>query len=245
MGLIIDYLPKLPDELVEHSWVKEVDVSNQDGTQQDNFYGIKLEHLKPGHILDHIDIKSTIPLDTQFGTNIEYNQNSSFVVKGRQDFVSFSWGNVSEKAQELAAQITEYPVGVAFSIDGLSMDQLANLVGGIGKEVDRAFAAGEISEQEYADLNKGLDTYTDFMAEKNEKQNAAFAVMKQTAAATRAMVQYGASEEEMTDYSELVREKWQEKVSAYLEENAYDRTTLNQMILAIRTGKTSSFCTMV
>lgn len=52
------------------------------------------------------------------------------------------------------------------------------------------------------------------------------------------------SDKEMTDYAELVREKWQEKISEYLEENAFDRTALDQMIAAIRTGKMMSFHTL-
>lgn len=244
MGLMIGQLPKLPNELVNNSWVKKVDISNQDGVQQDNSVGVKLEGIKPGQVVDSVDISSAIPIDPKFGENITYDLNSSFLVKGRQDFVTFSGSNVCEKAQELAARMTEYPVGIAFSIDGLSMEQLADLVGGIGKEVDSAFAAGEISEQEYADLNKGLDTYTDFMTQKAEKEKASFAVMKQTAAATKAMIQSGASEEEMTDYAKMVREKWQNKINAYLKENAYDRTALNQMIIAIRMGKMSSFQVM-
>lgn len=52
MGLVIGQLPRLPDELVNNSWVKELDVSNQDNSQQDNFVGMKLEGLKPGQILD-------------------------------------------------------------------------------------------------------------------------------------------------------------------------------------------------
>lgn len=244
MGLVIGQLPRLPNELVNNSWVKELDVSNQDNSQQDNFVGMKLEGLKPGQILDHVDLSKAIPLDPLFGKNIQYNLDSSFVVKGRQDFVAFSGGNVSEKAQELAEQMKEYPAGVALSMDGFSMEQLSELIGGIGKEIDSAFAAGEISEQEYADLNKGLDAYTDFMTKKAEKQNASFAIMKQTAAATKAKIQSGASEKEMTDYAELVREKWQEKIDEYLEENAYDRTALQQMIAAIRTGKALSFHAM-
>ena len=236
MGLTVCELPRLPDELVNNSWVKYLDVSNQGGVQQDSFVGEKLEGLKPGQVLDHVDISGAIPLDPQFGKNITYDLDSSFAVKGRQDFVEFSNSTVSEKAKELAAQMTEYPIGVEFSIDGLSMEQIADLVGNIGKEMDSAFAAGEISEQEYSALNKGLDAYTDFMTEKSEKQKASFAVMKQTAAATQAMIQNGASEREMTDYSELVREKWQEKINEYLEENAFDRTALQQMISAIRTG---------
>ena len=48
----------------------------------------------------------------------------------------------------------------------------------------------------------------------------------------------------MTDYAVLVCEKWQEKISEYLEENAFDRTALDQMIAAIRTGKMMSFHTL-
>ena len=52
------------------------------------------------------------------------------------------------------------------------------------------------------------------------------------------------SDKEMANYAELVREKWQEKISEYLEENALDRTALDQMIAAIRTGKMVSFHTL-
>ena len=68
--------------------------------------------------------------------------------------------------------------------------------------------------------------------------------MKQTAAETRAAIQSGASEKEMLDYAELVREKWQEKIGKYLEENGYDRTALDQMIAAVRSGNISSFQAM-
>lgn len=242
MGLIVGQLPRLPDTLVNNSWVKELDLSNQSGTQQDGFAGVKLElSVKPGQVLDHVDISGAIPLNPQFGENIEYHLESSFVVKGRQDFVAFSGGNVSVKAQELASLMTEYPPSVTHFINGLRMEQLADLVGGIGKEVDSAFAAGEISKQEYTDLNKGLDTYTDFMTEKAEKEKSSFFVMKETAAATRAKIEGGASDEEMTEYAELVRETWQEKIDEYLGENAYDRTILNQMITAVRNGKDLSF----
>ena len=244
MGLIIGQLPRLPDELVNNSWVKTIEISNQGGSQQDDVFGEKLEGLKPGQILDHVDISGAIPLDPLFGKNIEYDLDSSFVVKGRQDFAAFSGGDVSEKAEELAAQMTEYPVGVTFSLDGFSMEQLAELVGGIGKDLDNAFAAGEISEQEYDALNKGLAAYTEFMTEKAEKEKASFAVMKQTAAETRAAIQSGASEKEMFDYAELVREKWQEKIGKYLDENGYDRTALEQMIAAVRSGNISSFQAM-
>ncbi|HIS65571.1 MAG TPA: hypothetical protein IAA83_09420 [Candidatus Avoscillospira avistercoris] len=241
MPLIVGELPRLPDALVNTGWVKELDVSNQGGGQQTStVVGEKLQSLK-GVKLDQVDLSKAIPLDPQFGENIQYDLDSSLVVKGRQDFVEFTDKTVSEKAQELAARMTEYPTGVKFSIDGLSMDQLAELFGNIGKDLDSAFAAGEISEQEYAELNKGLETYSAFMTEKSEQQKAAFAVMKQTAKATDAKIRSGASEQEMADYAAMVREKWQEKINEYLKEHSFDRTALSQMVAAIRGGTNRVF----
>lgn len=241
MPLIVGELQRLPDALVNTGWVKELDVSNQGGGQQTStVVGEKLQSLK-GVKLDQVDLSKAIPLDPQFGENIQYDLDSSLVVKGRQDFVEFTDKTVSEKAQELAARMTEYPTGVKFSIDGLSMDQLAELFGNIGKDLDSAFAAGEISEQEYAELNKGLETYSAFMTEKSEQQKAAFAVMKQTAKATDAKIRSGASEQEMADYAAMVREKWQEKINEYLKEHSFDRTALSQMVAAIRGGTNRVF----
>ena len=244
MALIIGELPRLPDALVNNGWVKELDRSNQEDAQQSQaVVGEKLQSLK-GTALDQVDLSKAIPLDSQVGQTIQYDLDSSFVVKGRQDFVTFTDGNVSKKAQELAAMMTEYPTGVRFSIDGIAMDQLAELFGNIGKELDNALAAGEISEQEYDDLNKGLDAYTEFMTAKSEQQKAAFSVMKQTAKATDAMIRSGASEQELTDYAALVREKWQEKINEYLEENSFDRTALYEMVATIRGGKNTAFQAM-
>lgn len=238
MGLTIGSLPKLPDALVRNSWVKEVDVSNPGGARPDLPAGVKLEpSVRPGQVLDRVDWDSAVPLDPQFGENIAYRPDSPFLRNGRQDFTVFSGGDVSEAARELAALMTEYPAGVALTLDGLSQGQLADLVGGIGRKLDSAFAAGEVSEQEYADLNRGLDAYAEFMTEKAERERASFAVMKQTAAATKAQLRSGASEEDMADCAEQVRETWQEKLRAYLAENSYDRTALRQMIAAIRAGE--------
>ena len=66
MGLIIGELPRLPDELVNNSWVKEIDISNQNSVPQEPSGSAKLEDLKPGQILDHVDISGAIPLDPQF-----------------------------------------------------------------------------------------------------------------------------------------------------------------------------------
>lgn len=241
MALITGELSRMSGASGNNGWVKELNISNQSrGIQDASSMKEETASIK-GKGVDHIEISGVVPLDPQFGQNIERALDSQFVVRGRQDFVSFTGGEVSKKAQELAALMAEEPTGVEFSIDGFSMEQLAELFGGIGKEIDRAFAAGELSEQEYADLNKGLDTYTEFMTEKDEKKKAAFSIMKQTAMTTDAMIRRGASEKEMSDYAKLVREKWQDKISEYLKENSHDRTILSEMITAIRFGKITTF----
>lgn len=121
------------------------------------------------------------------------------------------------------------------------MEQLANLCGGIGKQIDDALSQGEISEQEYKDLNKGLNAYTEFMTKKAETQKATWSVMRQTAAATRKKIESGISDKDMEDYAKQVKESWENKISMFLEENSYDRITLHQMIRLIREGKSLSF----
>lgn len=235
-------LSRLPDALVNNGWVKEWNISNQsNGVKDSSIVGEKMASKKD-KVLDRVELNGEMPIDPQFDQNIGYELDSPLVAGGRQDFVKFTDDNVSKKAQELASLMTEeYPPGVEFSIDGLSMESLAKLLGGIGKEIDSAFAAGELTEQEYADLNKGLDAYTKFMTEKDEKKKAAFSVMKQTAMATDAMIRRGASKKEMSDYAKNVREKWQEKISEYLKENSHDRTLLNEMIATIRAQKVTTF----
>ena len=82
MPLIVGELPRLPDALVNTGWVKELDVSNQGGGQQTStVVGEKLQSLK-GVKLDQVDLSKAIPLDPQFGENIQYDLDSSLVVKG-------------------------------------------------------------------------------------------------------------------------------------------------------------------
>lgn len=242
MAVITGDLSRFSDALVNNGWVKELNVSNQgNGLKDISIVEAETASAKD-KVLDYIELSGEAPLDPQFGQNIGYELDSPLVAGGRQDFVKFTDDNVSKKAQELASlMMEEYPPGVEFSIDGLSMESLAKLLGGIGEKIDSAFAAGELTEQEYADLNKGLDAYTEFMTEKDEKKKAAFSVMKQTAMATDAMIRRGASEKEMSDYAKLVREKWQDKINEYLKENSHDRTILSEMITSIRARRATAF----
>lgn len=173
-----------------------------------------------------------------FGETLSFHSNST---NNETQFTHFTDADVSQKAQELASYMTETPTGVALRLEGLSMEQIATLCGGIGKQIDDAFSKGQISQQEYEDLNKGLDTYTSFITQKSELQQATWAVMRQTAEATRQKIESGASEEEMEIYAQQVKDTWKDKINAFLEENSYDKTVLEKMISLVREGKSLSF----
>ena len=173
-----------------------------------------------------------------FGETLSFHSNST---NNETQFTHFTDADVSQKAQELASYMTETPTGVALRLEGLSMEQIATLCGGIGKQIDDAFSKGQISQQEYEDLNKELDTYTSFITQKSELQQATWAVMRQTAEATRQKIESGASEEEMEIYAQQVKDTWKDKINAFLEENSYDKTVLDKMISLVREGKSLSF----
>lgn len=157
-------------------------------------------------------------------------------------FVDFTESDVSAKAQELSSMMQETPVGFEINlVRGMSMQQIANVCGTIGKEMDKALTAGEISQQEYDDLSKALDSYTSFMTEKAEKKNAMLYALQKTDAAVWGKAASGASKEVVAEYAEQVRSSWPDMIQEYLKDNSYDRTILNQMIATVRAGKDLSF----
>lgn len=124
MALITGELSRMSGASGNNGWVKELNISNQSrGIQDASSMKEETASIK-GKGVDHIEISGVVPLDPQFGQNIERALDSQFVVRGRQDFVSFTGGEVSKKAQELAALMAEEPTGVEFSIDGFSMEQI-------------------------------------------------------------------------------------------------------------------------
>ena len=118
---------------------------------------------------------------------------------------------------------------------------LMGVIGVVGVVLLIRLFITQISQQEYEDLNKGLDTYTSFITQKSELQQATWAVMRQTAEATRQKIESGASEEEMEIYAQQVKDTWKDKINAFLEENSYDKTVLDKMISLVREGKSLSF----
>lgn len=157
MSFIMQNLPRIPDALANTANTTYVNNSASDTAEKEPTALAAGEKLQSDNAryLDKLDLSGAISLDgirerlrdsltegdIAIGQGLEILDRAPL---GRQDFVTFT-GEASEKAQALAAQMAEYPRNVPISIGGLSMEQLAELCGGIGKEMDGAFAAGEIS----------------------------------------------------------------------------------------------------
>ena len=158
-------------------------------------------------------------------------------------FVDFTESGVSTKALELASRMAETPVGVEVSlVCGMSMRQIADVCGGIGRAMDEALATGEISQREYDDLSRGLDSYTSFLTETAEKKNAMLYVLRQNNDALLQKIAVGALDEAVAGYAEQVRNSWPEQIREFLKDNSYDRAVLKQMITTVRRGESLSFC---
>ena len=120
----------------------------------------------------------------------------------------------------------------------MSEAQLAEHFGAIGKQIDAAFSAGQITQQEYDDLNLGLEKYTEAMSSKSEQTAAMWEVGMQVASATRKMIESGATKEEMADYAAGVRENMQAEISKFVEDFcSIDRSLLNSLITRVRGGE--------
>lgn len=150
----------------------------------------------------------------------------------------FTNQNVSKPAQELAALMDENSEDLYFKLcSGMSEKQLADHVGSIGKQIDDAFAAGAISQQEYDDLNLGLKKYTDVISCKAEREAATWAVAKQCAQATRAKIESGASDKEMVRYAEEHKASFHSKIDQFIKGFcSIDRSLLADLIQHVQDG---------
>lgn len=153
--------------------------------------------------------------------------------------VSFTGENVSEAARALSYLMDENDESIRAQISfGMSQEQLAEHFGTIGRQIDEALAAGSISQQEYDDLNRGLESYTQTINSKAEHMAASWEVFKQVAQATQAMIQRGASKEEMSAYAKNIRETLQDRISQFVKDYcSIDRSALAKLILRVRSGQ--------
>lgn len=117
---------------------------------------------------------------------------------------SFTNEDVSPKARELSMLMDERDEAlrthIAFGLT-VSRDQLAQHFGEVGRKIDEAYSSGEISEQEYKDLNKGLAKYTETVTAREERRSAVVAVLRDNALAMDRMMKRGASRGEIEEFA--------------------------------------------
>lgn len=160
-----------------------------------------------------------------------------------QETTRFTDAEVSETARQLSSIMDahesniELVTGIVTDI-GASRGQLAEHLGSIGKLIDEALSAGEISRQEYEDLNKGLGAYSEAVMSKAERQAAIWEMMRQSGQKVEAMVARGASREEMDAYAQNFRDKHEEIISKLVEDYcSINRSLMSQMISRVRAGE--------
>lgn len=162
----------------------------------------------------------------------------SYIEQPRQESTKFTNQNISETARILSALMDEKDEGIYLKIcSGMSIDQLAEHFGNIGKQIDEAFAAGKITQQEFDDLNRGLEKYTETISNMSENETARWGVARQCALATQAKIKSGASDEEMLVYAENQKETFQDQIDQFIREYcSIDRFLLNQLMNTVRTA---------
>jgi len=152
---------------------------------------------------------------------------------------AFTGAEVSEAARGLSYLMNENDETMHAQIGfGMSREQLAEHFGSIGKQIDDAFAAGSISQQEYDDLNRGLESYTHTMTSKAERMAATWEIFKQNAQSTWELAKRGASREEMVAHAKQIRDTLQDRISQFVENYcSIDRSALARLIQQVRAGQ--------
>lgn len=156
----------------------------------------------------------------------------------------FTSSQVSGKAQELSLLMDEQDFAVAsklgwtLDIDQAYRDRMVQHFGEIGRQIDEAFTAGEITRQEYDDLNAGLNKYTEVVTSRTERSIAITAVLRKASKMRDKLMARGASQEEMDAFFKWHRETLQDRIQDYIRTScAIDRDLLAKLIQQVREGK--------
>lgn len=134
---------------------------------------------------------------------------------------------------------TASPIRLMLS-QGMSTEELAEHFGGIGKRLDEAYSQGKFTEEEYDELNAGLDEYIEKMTAKSERMNAVWETAKENLANRRqgylmAGVVYPKGD---TRTVSEIQEEINSRVNNYVKNvSGIDRELLLTMINRIRYGK--------
>ena len=156
--------------------------------------------------------------------------------------VVFTNEQVSERAEALAWLMNENNPSF-IPKDGLrnslvTKEQLAQHLGDIGRRIDECFAAGEITRQEYDDLNAGLKKFTEVSAAWLERQNAICRFAKDMNHSIQSMRKHGASDIEIEAFAKEKREDFHKNINEFIRKFcAIDRDLLLKLVQRVRGGK--------
>lgn len=156
--------------------------------------------------------------------------------------VVFTNEQVSERAEALAWLMNENDPSF-IPKDGLknslvSKEQLAQHLGDIGRRIDECFAAGEITRQEYDDLNAGLEKFTEVSAAWLEGRNAIRRFGKDMSNSIQSMRKHGASDIEIEAFAKEQRDDFQKNIDEFIRKFcAIDRDLLLKLVQQVRGGK--------
>lgn len=156
-----------------------------------------------------------------------------------KETTQFTSAEVSETARQLSAimDVNNTSVDLATGF-GISESQLAEHLGSIGKLIDEALSTGEITRQEYDDLNKGLEEYGEAVMTKAERSAAGWELAKQISKATRARIDSGASAAEMAEYAKNLQENYQNMISEFVKSScSVNRSLISQLVGRVRGGE--------
>ena len=156
--------------------------------------------------------------------------------------VVFTNEQVSERAEALAWLMNENDPSF-IPKDGLTNSlvtkkQLAQHLGDIGRRIDECFAAGEITRQEYDDLNAGLKKFTEVSAAWLERQNAICRFAKDMSHSIQSMRKHGASDREIEVFAKEQWEDFHKNIDEFIRKFcAIDRDLLLKLVQRVRGGE--------
>ena len=156
--------------------------------------------------------------------------------------VVFTNEQVSERAEALAWLMNENDPSF-IPKDGLTnslvtKEQLAQHLGDIGRRIDEGFPAGEITRQEYDDLNAGLKKFTEVSAAWLERQNAICRFAKDMSHSIQSMRKHGASDREIEVFAKEQWEDFHKNIDEFIRKFcAIDRDLLLKLVQRVRGGE--------
>lgn len=128
---------------------------------------------------DTVDISGAVRADHMGSLFAEESLNLLGWIRLKVDTARLSTTFTDERISERAVALSwimdeSMPLHLISDgpVSAITDEQLAQHFGKIGKRIDECFAAGEITQQEYDDLNAGLEKYTEAMTVKLEEHRA-------------------------------------------------------------------------